>query len=132
MFELNDSMIEPIVRAALAEDIGDAGDITSNALIAPDAVARAKIINRKEGVVCGLQPMRLAFQLIDPSIQIQTFKKDGDVVKAFDHLATIAGPVRALLLGERVALNFMMQLSGVATLTRSYVNEVTGTKAKII
>lgn len=131
MFELSDAQLEPLVRAALAEDWGRGGDITAQTTIPADAQTRARLIAKKEGVLCGLGPMRLAFQLTDKSIQINMQKREGEALKAMDPVALITGPTRALLGAERTALNFIMHLSGVATLTRAYVKEVSGTKAKI-
>jgi nicotinate-nucleotide pyrophosphorylase (carboxylating) len=131
MNELHDIVLEPMVRAALAEDFGDAGDITSQAVIAADAQTRARLISRKEGVLCGAALARLAFQLVEPKAQITFAKKDGDALKAFDLIGTIAAPTRSLLGAERVALNYLTHLSGIATLTRAFVKEVAGTKAKI-
>lgn len=131
MLELPDSFVEPHVRAALAEDWGRAGDITGQSVIPPDANVRARLIARKEGVLCGTACMRLAFTLTDARVQVTVQKKDGESLKAIDPIAIIAGPTRAVLAAERVALNFMQHLSGVATLTRAFVKEVAGTKAKI-
>jgi nicotinate-nucleotide pyrophosphorylase (carboxylating) len=128
---LPDLVVEPIVRAALAEDLGRAGDVTTEAVIPTDAKARAKLVARAEGRIAGLQCARLAFHLIDPSLKFSISIGDGSDTGDSYTVATIEGPARGLLTGERVALNFVGHLSGVATATRALVRAVAGTKAKI-
>ena len=125
-------LIEPIVRRALEEDLGRAGDITSDAIIAADQSARAVIAAREAGVVCGLIAAELAFRLIDPAIRVRVEKPDGSEVAPRDTIARLEGPARAILTAERVALNFLGHLSGVATATNALVTRVAGTKARII
>ena len=125
-------LIEPIVRTALAEDLGRAGDITTDAVIAPDAKAHAVIAAREPGAVSGLIAADLAFKLIDPSVKLTVRAPDGSAVTKGSVIAELEGPARALLTAERVALNFMVHLSGVATATQTLVKAVAGTKARII
>lgn len=119
------------VERALAEDIGQ-GDVTTNS-IAPAYVGfEAKIISRKPGVVAGLLIAQVAFQLRDQSVKFTSCKRDGDRVEPGQVLAEVKGPARAILSGERTALNFLGRMSGIATLTRQFVDAVRGTRAKIL
>jgi nicotinate-nucleotide pyrophosphorylase (carboxylating) len=127
---LSDLVVEPIVRAALAEDLGRAGDITSAACIDADATLSAAFRNRTRGVVAGLACARLAIRALDPDAVFDAEAQDGDLVEP-SILALVKGKARALLSAERVALNFMSRLSGIATLTRAYVEAVAGTGAVI-
>ena len=125
-------MIEDQVRAALLEDIGRAGDITSDAIIPPTETAKTALVARKAGIVAGLDVALLAFTLIDPAIKAQIEKPDGSRLAKGETIATIAGPVRGILTAERVALNFLCHLSGIASATRGVVDAVAGTKARVI
>ena len=122
--------ITAFLSAALAEDIGT-GDITGNALIPTDLNAKFNMNARGELVVCGLKFLPELFALIDPSVRVELLIEEGVQVAAGTTIARLNGPARALLAGERTALNFVQHLSGVATLTRSYVDAVAGTQAKI-
>ncbi|MDR6772056.1 carboxylating nicotinate-nucleotide diphosphorylase [Azospirillum sp. BE72] len=124
--------VEPIVRAALAEDLGRAGDITTDSIIPADAVATARIAARKDGRVAGLEAALIAFRLLDPGISVTVERADGDDVPPGGTIATLTGKARALLTAERTALNLMGRLSGIATATRSLVREVEGTRARIV
>ncbi|HVY86572.1 MAG TPA: carboxylating nicotinate-nucleotide diphosphorylase [Caulobacterales bacterium] len=124
-------MLEPIVRLALEEDLGVAGDVTSDALIDPEERGRWMLVARKAGVVAGLDAAGLAAWLTDPDILLHIKKQDGSAVEARDTIAEIEGYARSVLRAERVMLNFVGRLSGVATLTRVYVDAVAGTKAQI-
>jgi nicotinate-nucleotide pyrophosphorylase (carboxylating) len=125
-------MIETQVREALLEDLGRAGDITTDAIIPPTEMAKTALVARKAGVVAGLDVALLAFSLIDPSIKAQVEKPDGSRLAKGDRIATIAGSVHGILTAERVALNFLCHLSGVASATRGVVDAVAGTKARVI
>ncbi len=125
-------MIEDQVRAALLEDLGRAGDITTDAIIAPDAQAKTALVARKAGVLAGLDVALLAFELIDPAIKTKVETRDGSRLAKGDTIATITGPVRGILTAERVALNFLGHLSGIASATRGVVDAVAGTKARVI
>ncbi|HVM81599.1 MAG TPA: carboxylating nicotinate-nucleotide diphosphorylase [Stellaceae bacterium] len=124
-------MIEPIVRAALAEDLGRAGDITTDAMIPLEARARGALAARKRGVVAGLDVAATAFRLLDPEVRIEAVRRDGDVIEAGATIAAVAGRARSLLSAERVALNFLCRLSGIATATRTIVGAVAGYPARI-
>jgi nicotinate-nucleotide pyrophosphorylase (carboxylating) len=124
-------MIEPLVRAALLEDLGRAGDITSNAIVGEEARARVAIVARQPGVVAGLDLALLAFRLVEPSIAADVARRDGSRVEPGETIAILAGPARGLLTAERTALNFLCHLSGIATATASVVAAVQGTRARI-
>jgi nicotinate-nucleotide pyrophosphorylase (carboxylating) len=129
---LNPLLVEDAVRAALIEDFGRAGDITSQATIPASARARAVIAaRRKPGVLAGLALARKTFELVDPGLRFEPLLEDGDHFAAGAALARIEGPARALLSGERVALNFLGRLCGVATLTSHYAEAIGHTKARI-
>lgn len=118
------------VAAALAEDVG-AGDLTA-ALIPANRQGRATVIAREAAVICGVAWFNASFAAIDPNIKIEWQVRDGDRVAANDLLCTITGPARALLTGERSALNFLQLLSGVATKADVFVQAVSGTRAQIV
>ena len=128
---LNPLLIESSVRAALDEDLGRAGDITSLATIPAGKQARAVIAARKPGIIAGLPMAAMAFKLIDPAITLEALVEDGAHVAPGAIVARIHGPARGILSGERVALNYMGRLSGIATLTAQYAALVAHTKAKI-
>ncbi len=125
-------MLEPLVRAALLEDLGRAGDITSDSIIPHDVMARTALVARQPGVVAGLDIAALAFALIDPAITMERHVGDGVHVAPGQVLATVSGPGRGILTAERTALNFLCHLSGVATGTASIVASIAGTKAHVV
>ena len=129
---LPDLLIEPIVRAALAEDLGRAGDLTAQACIDADARLDATFGVRRQGVVAGLACARLAVLAMDPSARFETLIADGAAVTPGAVLAKVSANARALLSAERTALNLLGRLSGVATLTSAYVAAVEGTGARIV
>jgi nicotinate-nucleotide pyrophosphorylase (carboxylating) len=110
-------LVEPMIRAALLEDLGRAGDITSNAVIPPEAMAEGAIVARDAGVIAGAQAATLAFALVDPAITIIIERPDGAEVAPEDIVLRLRGPACAVLSAERVALNFLCRLSGIATVT---------------
>ena len=124
-------LLEGPVRAALLEDLGRAGDITSQSVVPDDAVARVSLTAREDGVIAGLDVARTAFRLVDPSLKIAVIREDGARIGPGDDIALIEGPARSILTAERVALNFMGHLSGVATATRALVDAVARTGARI-
>lgn len=123
--------IESFLTSALAEDIG-AGDVTGNSVIPAETQAEFAFVAREPMVVAGLAYLPMLFGIIDQSITVTWHVKDGEGVEKGGFLATVKGPARALLAGERTALNLLQHLSGIATLTRSYVNAVRGTNAQIL
>ena len=128
---LPDLLIAPIVRAALAEDLGRAGDITAQACVPADARLKAQFATRRGGVVAGLASIRLTLAELDPSVRITPLVADGDVVPAGAALARLEGSARAILTAERTALNLLGRLCGIATLTQDYVDAVAGTGVRI-
>ena len=125
-------LIDPIVRHALEEDFGRAGDLTSDLVVPPEATASAKLIARGAGVICGLPIAARTFLLVEPSISLVVNDPDGTQVDKGAVIATVDGPAQALLSAERVALNFVGHLSGIATATRGLVDAITGTKARVV
>ncbi|HEY0836604.1 MAG TPA: carboxylating nicotinate-nucleotide diphosphorylase [Azospirillum sp.] len=123
---------EPIVRAALLEDLGRAGDLTTDSIVPADATATTRIVARKEGRVAGLEAALSAFRILDPAMDIAVAAADGADVAAGGTIATLHGRARALLTGERTALNLLGKLSGIATSTRALVRAVEGTNARIV
>lgn len=121
---LPELLIEPVVRNALAEDLGRAGDITSTAVVPAGAVLSCAVRARKPGVVAGTQAAALAFRLMDPALDCRIVAPDGSAVDAGDTVLEVAGAARAMLSAERVALNLLCHLSGVATATASLVAAV--------
>jgi nicotinate-nucleotide pyrophosphorylase (carboxylating) len=119
------------IRRALAEDLG-AGDITSQAFIPASQRSEAVIIAKEDCVVAGMDSATEVFRLVDPKIEVREVKTNGDRVAKGEQVLHAEGPTRALLAAERTALNFMQQLSGIATLTRQFVDAVAGTKAVIL
>lgn len=124
-------VIEPLVRAALLEDLGRAGDLTTDAIISPDARATVALVAREPGVIAGTDCARLAWELVDPRIEVHDLLPDGSRVQPGTAVGTATGPARGLLSGERVALNFLGHLSGVATGTATIADAITHTKARV-
>ncbi len=125
-------MIEPLVRMALLEDLGRAGDLTTDAIVPAAHRATTVLVARQPGVVAGLDLARLAFQLIDPAIEMRVERGDGAALAPGDVIATISGPARGILTAERVALNLLCRLSGIATATASVVAAVRDTRTDIV
>jgi nicotinate-nucleotide pyrophosphorylase (carboxylating) len=125
-------ILEPLVRAALVEDLGLAGDLTTNAIVPPDAKTRALFVARKPGVVAGLDLAKLTFELVDPSLSFSVAKPDGSHVEAGETIASVSGKAAPILIGERVALNFLGHMSGIATATARFVEAVESHGAKIV
>jgi len=125
-------LIEPIVRHALEEDLGRAGDVTSDLTVPAETRIAARLVARKPGTVAGLIAAECAFALVDASLRIKIETADGSRADAGALLATVEGSARSILTAERVALNFVGHLSGVATATRALVDAVAGTRARIV
>lgn len=126
------TVIEPIVRNALVEDLGRGGDITSDAIIPSDCKATLFLNARQPGVVAGLDAAALSFLLVDPAIDMRILARDGREVFSGETIAQVTGPARGLLTAERTALNFLCHMSGIATATAAMVEAVRGHKAKIV
>lgn len=129
---LHPLLIEPLVRAALVEDLGRAGDITTDAVIPADAEAEARFVARQGGVVAGLDLAALAFRLVDPRLDFRVLKGDGSAVEPGRMVAIVTGPARGILTAERTALNFVSRLSGIASATAAITAAIAGHKARIV
>ena len=125
-------LAEPIVRAALFEDLGRAGDITSEAIVPEEAAVEAVLAARRPGTLAGLGIALLAFELLDSGLRIEPLARDGERLAPGQPVARIAGRARPILAAERTALNFLGRLSGIATATRSFADAIAGHKAKIV
>ena len=125
-------IIEPVVRAALLEDLGRAGDITTDAVVPAEARVEAVIAARQPGVLAGLDAALLAFELLDPALRIERLRGDGDRISRGETVAQISGRARGVLGAERTALNLLSRISGVATATRALADAIAGYKAKIV
>ena len=128
---LDDVLLRPLVEAALTEDLGRRGDVTSQATIPADMQAKLEIKARQAGVICGMDLARLSFAMVDPQIEFVAQVADGEWVDAGTVLASVGGNARHLLTAERTALNFMTHLSGIATDTRKIVDSVAEYPAQI-
>lgn len=124
-------IVEPLVRAALAEDLGLAGDITSSAVIPADHRSTMVFRSRSQGVIAGLDLAALSFELVDPDVKFSALCQDGDVLKAGSVIAKVSGLSRSLLMAERTALNLLGHLSGIATVTHDLMQAVSHTKAHV-
>lgn len=131
MNPLPDLLLEPLVRAALVEDLGPSGDITTRLVIPPRTTYRAVLNAREAGVASGMQVAALAFRLVDPSLKIEAQVPDGIAFDKGAALMTVTGAAASILSAERVALNFAGRLTGIATLTAAFVAETRGTRARI-
>jgi nicotinate-nucleotide pyrophosphorylase (carboxylating) len=125
-------LIEPIIREALLEDLGRAGDLTTDAIVPRDLKTKTVMAAREKGVVAGLELAALAFRLIDPGIRFEALLEDGAAVQPGARVAIVEGPARGVLTGERVALNFVSRMSGVASATAKLSAAVSHTKARIV
>lgn len=129
--KLSPVLVEKLVRAALEEDLGRGGDITSDAVIPVDATASVAMVARDDGRICGLDLAEMSFRLADDTLSVKRIFPDGSDVKAGDTVMTVSGSARGILLGERTALNFVGRLSGIATMTRDMQAMVGNYKARI-
>ncbi|MEW5799489.1 MAG: carboxylating nicotinate-nucleotide diphosphorylase [Bacteroidota bacterium] len=127
---LHDSRIGRLIEQALFEDIGF-GDITSESLIPEDQLGSAEFIVKESGIVSGIDVVKTIFSIVDGQVSFEPTVQDGALVQTGVSLGSLHGPVRSILTGERVALNFLQRMSGIATLTHKFVHAVAGTKAKI-
>ncbi|MGJ8610877.1 MAG: carboxylating nicotinate-nucleotide diphosphorylase [Octadecabacter sp.] len=126
-----DLILDPMIRAALMEDLGSYGDVTTRAVIPADTTYTARLNARADAIVSGMQIARIAFHLVDATLDVQTHIADGQPCKNGDTLMTIKGSAASILSGERVALNFAGRLTGIATKTAGFVAETKGTDARV-
>ena len=124
-------LIEPLVREALREDLGRAGDITSDAIIPASVQAELFVVARESGVLAGLDLARLAFFLLDPTVQFEALLEDGARLQAGSRIARVVGPARTLLCAERTALNFLCHLSGIASATAAIADRIAQWDCKV-
>lgn len=122
---------DTLIRLALAEDLGSAGDITTRALVGERETGTVLVTARQDGVLAGLPVSRQVFEMVDPSVRFESRVDDGAILKRGTCVALLTGSLRSLLTAERTALNFLTHLSGIASLTRQYVEAAAGGKAKI-
>ena len=126
-------VVEPLVRAALLEDLAHGGDLTTDAIVPPGLRTTALLAARAGGILAGLDASLLAFELLDPgAVQVQRSLQDGDAIGRGTVIAQLEGPAAVLLTGERTMLNLLCRLSGIATATRTLVDAVAGTRAKVV
>jgi nicotinate-nucleotide pyrophosphorylase (carboxylating) len=128
----DDQAARELIRLGLQEDLGERGDVTSQTLIDAGNTGTVQIVARRDGVLAGLPVAERVFEAVDRRVVVKPFVQDGASLAAGTVVADVSGPVRALLTGERTALNFLTHLSGVATLTRRFVNAIAGTRAVIL
>ena len=124
-------ILRPMVERALVEDFGNSGDITARLLVPENASGSLVMRARETGVIAGMQAAQMTYEIVDPSVTFEVLAPTGSTVDAGDIIARVAGPSRSLLSAERVALNFLGRMSGVATLTSRYVAKIEGTSARI-
>jgi nicotinate-nucleotide pyrophosphorylase (carboxylating) len=129
---LPDIILDPIVRLALAEDLGRAGDLTTDATIAPETQLKVVIAARQQGVIAGLDAAAYALKLIDPAVKLAIEKPDGSILEKGDVVARLEGSARSILIAERTMLNFLGRLSAVATMTRTFADKIAHTNATIV
>lgn len=123
--------VEPLILSALREDI-TSEDVTTNSVMPASCEGEADLICKQDGVICGLQVFERTFLLLDGGVRVETYVTDGDEVKKGQIIAKVRGDVRAILSGERTALNYLQRMSGIATYTRSVAALLTGTKIKLL
>ncbi len=129
---LSDPQLKKIVRLAIKEDLGELGDITSNTVLTKRDRATFHFVSRAKGILCGINIVKIVYELLDEKIKFTSFKKDGDPIKKNEILAKVEGPAMGLLTGERTALNFLTHLSGIATSTSMMVKLISHTDTKIL
>lgn len=130
-FNVPDMILEPMIRNALLEDLGSYGDVTTRAVIPAETTYTARLNARADAIVSGMQIARIAFHLVDATLEVETHINDGEACSAGETLMTITGHAASILSGERVALNFAGRLTGISTKTASFVAETKGTNARV-
>ncbi len=125
------TQIDPLLLQALREDISSE-DVSTNAVIREKTPGQVELLCKERGVIAGLAVFERVFQLLDPEVQVEWFHQDGEQVEAGTHLATLRGDIRALLSGERVALNYLQRMSGIATYTRACAEALRSSKTKLL
>lgn len=128
---LSNFYVEDHVKHALMEDIGF-GDVTTESIVGEDKIFEASLVSRCEGVICGLEVFKTVFKILSDKVKVELLFKDGDKIKKGDVLATLTGPGKYLLLGERVSLNYIQRMSGIATETHKYQTAIGDLPCKIV
>lgn len=128
---MNTLGLDALLTAALQEDVGT-GDITTESCIPPEAVSRGRFLAKEDLVLCGLDVAKRVFELTDPTLSFTALRRDGELVKKGEYFAEVSGCSRSILTGERVALNLMQRMSGIATRTAQAVSAVAGTKTRVV
>lgn len=128
---LSNFYVEDHVKNALMEDIGF-GDVTTESIVGEDKIFNAKLVSRCEGVICGLEVFKTVFKVLSDKVKVELLFKDGDKIRKGDVLATLTGPGKYLLLGERVSLNYIQRMSGIATETNKYAQAIGELPVKIV
>ena len=128
---LSNFYVEDYVKHALMEDIGF-GDVTTESIVGEDKIFEASLVSRCEGVICGLEVFKTVFKILSDKVKVELLFKDGDKIKKGDVLATLTGPGKYLLLGERVSLNYIQRMSGIATETHKYQTAIGDLPCKIV
>ena len=123
--------VDPYIRSALQEDI-TSEDVSTNSVMPEAKLGEVDLICKQDGIICGLQIFSRVFEMLDPKTKIELFAKDGDAVKAGDHMAKVTGDIRVLLCGERTALNYLQRMSGIATYTHQITGMLEGTGIKLL
>ena len=123
--------VDPYIRSALQEDI-TSEDVSTNSVMPEPQLGEVDLICKQDGIICGLQIFSRVFEMLDPTTKVELFAKDGDAVKAGDHMAKVTGDIRVLLCGERTALNYLQRMSGVATYTHQIAGMLEGTGIKLL
>lgn len=129
--QLQRFMIENHIKSALREDVGY-GDITSDLICEDYDVLEAKLNTREDGILCGAEVFKIVFEILDPTIQVEFYKNDGNILKKNETVARICGHARPILTGERLALNYIQRMSGIATETKKYQDAIAPYRAKIV
>ncbi len=124
-------LLEELVRRALEEDLGQAGDLTSEAVVPPELDATGVIVARASGCLCGVETAAAAFRAVDETVEFEAKRGDGDDIAGGEEIARVHGRARSLLAAERTALNFLSHLSGIATATRELVRRIEGSRARV-
>jgi nicotinate-nucleotide pyrophosphorylase (carboxylating) len=123
--------VETLIKLAITEDIGD-GDVTSRAIFSTDAVSSGRIVSRHEGIICGCDMIRYLYKVLDPSVSVSLNVRDGERIVPGSEIAVIKGPTVSVLSGERIALNFVQRMTGIATRTDHIVSLLAGTNIKLL
>jgi nicotinate-nucleotide pyrophosphorylase (carboxylating) len=124
-------LLEDVVRRALEEDLGQAGDLTSEAVVPPELQAAGVIVARASGCLCGVETAATTFRAVDETVEFEALRRDGEDIAGGEHIARVRGRARSLLAAERTALNFLSHLSGIATATQELVRRIEGSRARV-